>query len=376
MKITDVQLVVLEQPERSASTYSLIRVPQVRRTQYAHRSQPAARPLQQAFLEVRTSDGLRSRCDTDMTPVQLDILRRHVIGQDPFRREFLFQMLHKGTRWVYQTPGWFGAFDNCLWDIAGQAAGLPVHALLGRLRDRFPAYLTGGDGTAADYLRAIDAGRECGLQAYKLHTYKGGAADIPLLREVRRGAGDEYVLINDPVCSYTLREAIEVGRVMEDLNYLWLEEPMPEQQMHLYQELCRALVMPVMSTERLMHDMDLTAQWLIQGATDRLRARAAYGATQVPKLAHFAELHGAHVELNGPGGLCGLVHAHLGCCLDNTDYYEFTGRPPQALADQGAQWGLVNAPVLRDGHVVPPDGPGWGAEWDEPAYARRIAAQY
>lgn len=163
---------------------------------------------------------------------------------------------------------------------------------------------------------------------------------------------------------------------MEDLNYLWLEEPMPEQRMHLYQKLCRALVMPVMSTERLMHDMDLTAQWLIQGATDRLRAKAAYGATQVLKLAHFAELHGAHMELNGPGGLFGLVHAHLGCCIDNTDYYEFTGRPPQALAEQGALWGLVNAPMLRDGHVVPPDGPGWGAEWDEPAYARRIAAQY
>ena len=44
-------------------------------------------------------------------------------------------MLHKGTRWVYQNPGWFGEFDNCLWDIAGKAAGLPVYALIGKVRD-------------------------------------------------------------------------------------------------------------------------------------------------------------------------------------------------------------------------------------------------
>ena len=64
----------------------------------------------------------------------------------------------KGTRWVYQPPGWFGDFDNCLWDIASKAAGLPVYALVGRVREQFPVYLTGGDGTVEDYLRAIEAG--------------------------------------------------------------------------------------------------------------------------------------------------------------------------------------------------------------------------
>jgi hypothetical protein len=33
-------------------------------------------------------------------------------------------MFHKRTRWLYQNPGWFGDFDNCLWDIAGKAAEL------------------------------------------------------------------------------------------------------------------------------------------------------------------------------------------------------------------------------------------------------------
>ena len=227
------------------------------------------------------------------------------------------------------------------------------------MRERLPVYLTAGDRDLQGYLDHIEGGRSFGVNAYKLHSYKGGKADIPLLTDVRKAVGDDYDLINDPVCSYDLREAIEVGRAMEELDYMWLEEPMHEQKMSLYQELCRTLTIPVMATERLMHDADLTAQWLIQGATDRLRARATFGLTQALKLAHFAELHGTNVEFNGPGGLFGLMHAHVGCCIDNTDYYELLGpADPRRLRDEGEEWGLLNAPLIEDGHIAPPDGPG------------------
>ena len=316
---------------------------------------------------METDEGITGRiAPTSINKYQLDILKTHAIGESPFARERLFQMLHKGTRWVYQEPGWFGEFDNCLWDIAGIAAGLPVHALIGRVRQSLPVYLTAGDMDLQGYLDHIEGGRSFGVNAYKLHSYKGGKADIPLLTEVRKAVGDNYALINDPVCSYDLREAIEVGRAMEELDYVWLEEPMHEQKMNQYQELCRTLTIPIMATERLMHDMDLTAQWLIQGATDRLRVRATYGLTQALKLAHFAELHGTNVELNGPGGLFGLVHSHAGCCIDNTDFYELLGpATPLRLRAEGEEWGLLNAPLIEDGHIAPPDGPGWGAMWDE-----------
>jgi L-alanine-DL-glutamate epimerase-like enolase superfamily enzyme len=365
MKITDVKLYVLEHPEHKARGHALVRVPGLRRVQYTHKGRGSDRPVRHKFLEVTTDKGISGRCDTAMTPAQVDILRYHAVGENSLHRERLYQLFHKGTRWVYQQPGWFGEFDNCLWDIAGQAAGMPVYDLIGKVRDRFPVYLTQGDGPAEMYLDQIAAAREMGIAAYKLHSYKGGKADIPLFRAVREGVGPDYVLIADPVCSYTLREAIAVGHAMEELDFLWLEEPMFEQKMHLYQELCRELTIPVMATERLMHDVDLTAQWLIQGATDRLRARATFGTTQVLKLAHLAELHGTNVELNGQGGLCGLVHAHVGCCIDNTDYYEYFFSSADGNRRQGEGWGLLNAPLIEDGRLVPPDGPGWGAVWDE-----------
>ena len=102
------------------------------------------------------------------------------------------------------------------------------------------------------------------------------------------------MLINDPVCSYSLREAIEVGRVMEELGFLWLEEPFVEQELApVPGAVRRAVTLPVMATEMLMHDVTLCAQWLSAGATDLVRVNARNGATGVIKLAHLAELHGA-----------------------------------------------------------------------------------
>ena len=96
-------------------------------------------------------------------------------------------------------------------DILGKVAGLPVYDLIGKVRDEFPVYLTSGDGPLESYCEMCDLAREKGIQAYKFHTYKGGKADIEIFRAVRDRIGDDLLLINDPVCSYNLEEAIEVG---------------------------------------------------------------------------------------------------------------------------------------------------------------------
>ena len=129
MKITEVKLLVLEDPVRKAGAGLAIKpVERLRRIQYTHtgRQGGAQKPLRQSFLEVHTDAGIVGRTDTTMTAYQADIIRYHAVGRDPWEREGMFQQFWKGTRWVYQPPGWFGAFDNCLWDIVGKAASLPV----------------------------------------------------------------------------------------------------------------------------------------------------------------------------------------------------------------------------------------------------------
>ena len=98
MKITDIQLFVLEDPDQPQGTFKLRRVPGVGRTQYSHgsKSAPTDRNLRQSFLRVRTDEGVDGLCTTTMTPEQVEILRVQVMGKDPLRREHLYSAAAQG----------------------------------------------------------------------------------------------------------------------------------------------------------------------------------------------------------------------------------------------------------------------------------------
>lgn len=377
MRITDVKLTAVEM-SGTKRLLEIVPVPD-KRLRYTHQSRATEQPSYELFLRVLTDGGIEGVCTAsspEMTPQLLELLKVQVIGADPLRREELYQRLHHGTRWVYQTPGWFGNFDNCLWDIAGKVAGLPVCLLLGQVRDAIPAYHTGGDGDGSlgTYMQLVqDVRARWGIEAFKFHNYAGAAKNIKLFRELRRELGDDYVLINDPVCSYSLRDAMEVGHAMEELGFLWLEEPFYEQELRNYQELCAELkLMPVMATEMLMYDATICAQWLISGATDLIRVNARNGTTALVKLAHLAEMHGTTVEMNAGGGLGGHVHVNLQCALANTQYFEhFAGH-----ADRARESGITNVPGVVDGHLRPSMLPGWGAELDWDYIRKHTVAEY
>lgn len=330
-------------------------------------------------LHVRTDEGIEGVCTigdaryTVMQPAELEQLRILTLGADPFDRERLFAKLHAATRNMFTRPGWFGAFDNCLWDIAGKAAGLPIYALLGRAREACPAYYNSGGKTKAavveDSLKAV----ALGFSAVKDHLANTADENIAWFAAIREAVGPQITLLHDAVLShYTYEEALRVGRALQDLRFLWLEEPLADRNQRGLQSLCAALDIPVLAPETLMNDLELSAQWLISGATDWLRGNARVGVTGLLKLAHLAEMHNARIELNGPGGLFGLVHAHLVCALQNTSYYEyFPGGTRDAL---GQEIGLLNPPLPQNGLIRPPDGPGWGAEWDWAYFTKKRVA--
>ena len=159
-----------------------------------------------------------------------------------------------------------------------------------------------------------------------------------------------------------------MGRALEELAFLWFEEPLSDRDQAGLQRLCRELDIPVAGAETLMHDRELCAQWLLSDTVDVLRGNARHGVTPLLELARLAAERSTTVELNGPGGLFGLVHAHLCCAIPNTTYYEYFPGGSRDVA--GKEIGLTNPPVPVAGTISPPPGPGWGAEWDW-AYVRR-----
>lgn len=343
----------------------------LRRRWLRHNATPAAGEIH--LLHVMTDVGVEGVCTvgdaryTTMRREELEQLRVMTVGCDPLDREFLFAKLHAATRTMFSKAGWFGAFDNCLWDIAGKAAGMPVCALMGRARSSCPAYYNIGGimdeqaWTVAQ--RDIETALEAGFTALKDHFQDTAARNIGLFEKVRARVGPSIELLHDSaLAGYSYTDALKVGRALEELDFGWFEEPLHDGEQQQLQKLCAALDIPIVAPESLMHDMQLSAQWLITGATDLLRANGRHGATAMLKLAHLAELHGSTIEFNGPGGLFGLVHAHLVCAIRNTSYYEYF--PGGSRDEAGKEIGLLNPPLPQNGEIVPPSAPGWGAEWD------------
>ena len=376
MKIETITLSIFDLPGNTA-TFDLVEAEAgAYRRWLPTRQQRAQEPLH--VLHVRTDEGVEGVCTvgdaryTTMRKEELEQLRILTIGEDPLDRERLNAKLNAATRTMFSRPGWFGAFDNCLWDIAGKVAGLPVYALLGRARASCPAYYNFGAATIAAAAEEAQAAVAAGFPAVKDHFRGRATENIAGFQAIRAAVGDHIDLLHDAaLCHYTWPEALRVGRVLEELDYIWFEEPLADREQGQLQQLCAALAIPILAPETLMHDLQLSARWLISGATDDLRANARHGVTQTLKLAHLAELHGQRIELNGPGGLFGLVHAHLVCAIQNTSYYEYF--PGGSRDEQGKAIGLLNPPLPQQGRITPPSGPGWGAAWDW-AYFERVRA--
>ena len=330
-------------------------------------------------LHVMTDEGIEGTCTvgdvryTVMPREALDQLRLLAVGADPLERQHLYGKTRAATRSMFVPTGWSGAFDNCLWDIAGKAAGLPVFRLIGQARESGPAYYNIRGDTVESVVDDSLAAVEAGFSAVKDHFRLDADRNVEWMRAVRAAVGPGIDLMHDAAgCAYSFRDALRVGRALDEMRFRWFEEPLPDRRPRDLRALCAALDVPVLGPETLMNDVELSAEWLISGATDLLRANARHGTTPLIKLANLAEMHGSTIELNGPGGLFGLLHAHMMCCIPNTSYYEYF--PGGSRDEVGREIGLLNPPTPVDGRITPPDGPGWGAEWDRPYFEKMRVA--
>ena len=368
MKITDIRLSVFELPTQSPffnlETENL-GDRQVWRSRPTHPG-----PTEYHVLHVFTDDGIEGICTvgdaryTTMRLIDLEHLRHLAIGEDPLKRERLDSKLRTATRHIFTMPGSFGAFDNCLWDIAGKVENKPVYELIGAARQSAPVYYNyRGGGTLEAAIEDIEHALSIGFNAVKDHLSWPIAKNVYWFGEIRSACGDDIDIMHDAAgARYDLADAIKAGHALEDHGYRWFEEALSDRDFNGLRELCDTLDIPVMALETLMHEPEISKIWLEQGACDLVRAHARHGTTALLDLARHSADHGTNVELNGPGGLFGLVHTQLTCAIPNTSYYEYF--PGGSRDELGREIGLLNPPIPQNGQVTPPNRPGWGAVWD------------
>ncbi len=161
----------------------------------------------------------------DVAPQLVNVAKPMLVGRDPLDLGAIWHDFAARARMFDPTVQ--GYVDIALWDIAGKAAGLPVHRLLGTCRTSVPAYASSWvHRHDATYVEEALAYREQGFVGYKLHppTQRrhvpvGGALeavpvrdDIETCAAVRRAVGDDYPLMLDSAWAYAYKEALARSR--------------------------------------------------------------------------------------------------------------------------------------------------------------------
>jgi L-alanine-DL-glutamate epimerase-like enolase superfamily enzyme len=289
-------------------------------------------------------------------------LRPLLVGEDPLYREWIWQRLMEVSTIVFP-PHAIAVLDCALWDLAGKAAGLPVYKLLGAQRDAVPAYASTltYDGVAT-FQREVEQALELGFKAVKLHVWGDPERDIELCTAIRAQVGPKVALMVDAVGSYSLPDAMRVGRVLEELGFEWFEMPLRDQHIQSYQVLADALDIPVTSGEVHTYTFQEAANYVNRRAWDivRIDAGISGGITATKKAAVLAEAFGLRCEIHSFGyTLAQAANLHVMGAVANCRYFEF----PLPVGAYGV--GMRDVIVLEsDGTVRVPAKPGLGVEVD------------
>ena len=288
-------------------------------------------------------------------------LKPLLLGQHPLDRERLNKAMWKRVRTT--TVRAIGAVDIALWDIAGKAAQLPIHRLLGSYRDRVPAYISSAVLTSPQaYADEALHYKSLNMAAYKIHPPQIWREDIQVCEAVRKAVGDDYLLMLDSVWSYDYPAALRVGQAIEAMGYYWYEDPLADADIYNYVELRKKLSIPIMATEYPASGLDAYAPWIKERATDFLRGDVAVkgGITTLVKTAHLAEAFHLNYELHhGGNSLNNFANLHVIMAIQNTEFFEVL------LPAQSQQYGLLqDIQIDSDGMVQAPNGHGLGAQID------------
>ncbi len=303
-----------------------------------------------------------------------------LIGQNPFDRERFWHWM-----WAAKVPEHLlSVIDMALWDLAGRAAGLPVHKLLGGCRDRVRAYASTYPnlGSPQDYAAHAVECRRRGYPAYKIHPHyfwdpttrqpapgrpSHVELDLETCQAVREAVGDEMTLMYDPWGTYhAYADAVRVGRELERLGFYWYEHPMPEYRIEPYVRLAEELRIPICSPEIAEGSLYTRAEWILRRASDISRIDVLRGGiTGAVKTAALCEAHGVRCEIHMSG--FGNLQVLGATSEDVCEYYERGLLAPGVDYDHSPPYlEQPSDPMDAQGFVTVPTDPGLGyrLNWD------------
>lgn len=254
------------------------------------------------------------------------------------------------------------AIDGALWDALGKATQTPLHRLLGGARTSVPAYHSGGLWLSLSIPELVAQAESFLAQGFRAMKIRLGlpdpAADAARVRAVRQAIGPGIALMADANQGQTEAQAIRLGRMLEECNLTWFEEPLPAWDLEGLARVAAALDTPIASGE---------TEYTRYGFRRMLNLRSADilmpdlqrvgGVSEFMRVANLAQAQDVAVSSH----LFPETSIQVLGALSNAIYLEYM------------PWfsPLYNETLeFSEGAALVPERPGWGFTFNQKAIAR------
>jgi galactonate dehydratase len=199
-------------------------------------------------------------------------------NQSPLNVHRIFEQVRKGGVFGGAQSGVFiavlSAVETALWDLAGKALNVPVYQLLGgKFRDRIRVYLDTALyqaklPTPAQFAESATQAAKNGYTAVKFDLDQGndpnkydqfnwtaGPAEIQRMVDqmsaARQAVGPNVDICADMHARYDYPTGQQVAKRMEPLNLMWLEEPVPAENVDAYRLIAQETSTPICAGENI-----------------------------------------------------------------------------------------------------------------------------
>jgi len=338
------------------------------------RSEAKAHPVRDAIQLLDRNGQTKVRIDTDegvsgvsttyfgrvesspavLAKIVTEQLAPAIIGEDPTIIRGIRQKLqtltdYQGTAGLSSYG--ISAIDLALWDLLGKSLDVPVWKLLGAQRTAIPTYAMVGwlELDVAGLESVAAKAMEQGFHGVKMKVGGGPLTeDVQRIKAVRNVIGPDAPLMVDANQAFGYAEALRRGRVYEELDCRWFEEPLPAADTEAHVRLAEKLDIPIATGENRYGQAafrDLIARGGVGVVQPDLRR--AGGLSDCLEIGLMAAGFGVPYASHGGG-----AHIHVLAALPNTIYVESGLLPPD---------GRVK---LEDGCYPLPPGPGLSS-WND-----------
>ncbi len=332
---------------------------------------------EEQFVHVRSKDGAEGLSLTNrrryFAPILKEMIIPFFIGKDArkLESELLFDLYRYRSNYKLQGLAFWSAqawVEFAILDMLGRVAGKSMGELLGGVVRREVAYYIASgrrDSTPEEevaYLQELLDETKASAVKFRVGGRMSRNEDASpgrtkaLIALSRKTLGDGIDIHADSNSSYDPPQAIEVGRILEDIGAVYFEEPCPFDHLEDTKRVTDALTIPVSGGEQEFSERRF--RWMIHNrGVDIVQPDLHYygGLIRSIRVANMAALASMPTTVHISGGFGFIYMLHFASCVNDVGRYQEYKRGIEKYN------GWFATPLeVKDGKLTVPEGPGVG----------------